>query len=426
MEKNNNRVYIIECRKQIEARLNWGDPGLWTNQDFEKLSEEIAGATNVQLSITTLKRIWGKVKYDNVPAVATLDALAQFTGYENWRAFRQRVAATCSLQTNSEPVQETVDIRLNKPAPRSNYTKWLWMTACLLVVTGVAGFYLIKNKSAGGVIDAAHYTFSSRTIVGEGVPNSVVFDYDALAAPSDSVGIQQSWDASKRKTVSKYQHQHTSIYYYPGYFRAKLVVNGNVVKEHDVLIKTKGWLPLVEQDPVPVYFEEGDALHGAELSLPMEKINSKHIQLQPQAPWMRYANVGNWGNVQTNAFRFEAQVRNDYREGSAICQRAEVRLLCNGSAVIIPLCAKGCISDINLLYLGNFYSGKEKDLSMFGVDGSKWNKLRIEGNNKLACIYINDVLALTIPAPEKVFTIEGVDFRFQGLGSVRGVKLEAK
>jgi len=77
--------YLDECRRQIETHLGWGDSGHWTSRDFEQLSEKISAATQVHLSATTLKRIWGKVKYDSLPAVTTLDTLAQFAGYDCWR-----------------------------------------------------------------------------------------------------------------------------------------------------------------------------------------------------------------------------------------------------------------------------------------------------------------------------------------------------
>jgi hypothetical protein len=44
----------------------------------------------VRLSISTLKRIWGKVKYDHSPTTATLNAIARFAGFDGWRDFQQQ------------------------------------------------------------------------------------------------------------------------------------------------------------------------------------------------------------------------------------------------------------------------------------------------------------------------------------------------
>lgn len=67
--------YIRKCLELAEARLNRGDGSEWTTYDFEKLSEAIEEATGVMLSVTTLKRLWGKLKYTNMPATTTLLSL---------------------------------------------------------------------------------------------------------------------------------------------------------------------------------------------------------------------------------------------------------------------------------------------------------------------------------------------------------------
>src|ERR1700761_7310896 len=82
-----NATGLEQCKRLIEASLGWGDPVSWTNEDFDTLSDRIAERTSVRLSVSTLKRIWGKVKYDSSPTMATLNALARFAGFEGWRDF---------------------------------------------------------------------------------------------------------------------------------------------------------------------------------------------------------------------------------------------------------------------------------------------------------------------------------------------------
>ena len=52
-----------KCLSEIEAKLGWGDSNNWSNADFEELSLLIQAETGIKLSVTTLKRVWGKVKY---------------------------------------------------------------------------------------------------------------------------------------------------------------------------------------------------------------------------------------------------------------------------------------------------------------------------------------------------------------------------
>ncbi len=433
-------AYLADCRLQIEARLGWGDSGLWTSRDFEALSEKILEATHIHLSATTLKRIWGKVKYDSLPAITTLDTLAQFAGYENWRAFRQDMTLSAasspqgSTAANTLPppastisstidlLQETASDKRNTPLS-GNRLIWVWTIAGMGAVIVLLGFYFARKKTSAPAIDPSQYQFSSKKVLTEGVPNSVVFDYEASASPFDSVYIQQSWDPARRKKVSKHQRQFTSVYYYPGFFKAKLMIGKQIVKEHELLIKTKGWLPIIEQTPVPVYFEEKEAMSGTELELPVEKIREKNIPLQPQTPWIRYANVGNWGDLQTDSFRLEATVKNEYREGSAICQNTEIRILCDGSAIIIPLCDKGCVSELNMLVLARSFSGKEQDLSFLGVDFHDWIHVVCTGGNGMFRLFLDNRLVFQSPLPAKPVAIKGIDLRFQGTGRIRNVTL---
>ena len=79
---------LSKLKKLIEGKIGWGDSEEWVNQDFLSLSGKIQEETKVSLSHMTLKRIWGKVKYDSLPNTYTLNTLAQFAGFENWRDFK--------------------------------------------------------------------------------------------------------------------------------------------------------------------------------------------------------------------------------------------------------------------------------------------------------------------------------------------------
>jgi hypothetical protein len=267
------------------------------------------------------------------------------------------------------------------------------------------------------------YSFSSKKIVTSGVPNSVVFDYDASRAPEDSVVIQQSWDTTRRVKVPRNGHQYTSVYYFPDFFHATLQVQNKVVKTHNLLIETNGWVPIVEHDPVPVYFTQQDAIAGGKMSLPVAKILEKNIQMQPTPPSVWFCNVRDFGDIYSDHFTFETSLKNDYSEGSAICQMTKVYLLCEGTAVWIPLCAKGCISNLDLYFTYFYASGKRDDLSAFGVDFSNSVKLRIESDSGRAKIFVNDHLAYTVPRHILHSKIIGIDFNFKGTGTVDYVSL---
>ena len=147
------------------------------------------------------------------------------------------------------------------------------------------------------------------------------------------------------------------------------------------------------------------------------------MSLMPQAPILSYTNVQDFGEIYTNDFVFESSIRNDYRDGSSVCQMTNIYLLCEGTAVSIPLCTKGCESAINFFFTNHTVSGKQKDLSAFGVSFNDFVKVKIESAHGIAKIFFNDKLVYTVNKDIIKSKIIGIDFTFQGTGSVDYVKL---
>jgi len=87
---------IRQLKRLFEEKTGWGDSDLWNNRDFMDLSLMIQEDTGIALSHVTLKRIWGRVRYESLPHTRTLDTLVQFLGYRNWREFRVRNAEACA------------------------------------------------------------------------------------------------------------------------------------------------------------------------------------------------------------------------------------------------------------------------------------------------------------------------------------------
>jgi hypothetical protein len=76
-----------QVKRLFEEKTGWGDSDLWNNQDFLELSGMIFDQTGIALSHVTLKRIWGKVRYESLPHTSTLNTIVKFLGYRTWREF---------------------------------------------------------------------------------------------------------------------------------------------------------------------------------------------------------------------------------------------------------------------------------------------------------------------------------------------------
>ena len=405
---------LLRCKKLIERKLDWGTSESWTSVDFDTLQQRILDETGVSLSASTLRRIWGRVDYQHLPSSTTLNTLAQFAGYSDWRAF-------IKPQTGSDLPPDSIEHLPAKPVKSSiNWVKLSWIAGVVIAIV-LIGIVAFDQKQPQ--LNANQYSFSSKPLT-RGIPNSVIFTYDASASPTDSVFIQQSWDPRLRTLVDKDGQTYTSIYYDPGYYRAKLIVGKQVVKEHSLLIPTNGWLGTIATKPVPVYLKPSEFIGPDMMRLPVTGIQQKNVPLQPQVPLIKYVNVGNFDPVPLTNFSFSSDVKNDYGEGAAACQQTWIELITDGMPISIPLSTKGCVSELMLLDGENAISGKKVDLSRFGVDFSKWVNVSCKSDGHKLTYRINGALAYEAVLPKKKINIVGIAYGFKGTGAVKSIKLQ--
>lgn len=269
------------------------------------------------------------------------------------------------------------------------------------------------------------YAFSSQPIT-KGIPNSVIFTYDASKAPGDSIFIQQSWDKRRRTVVEKNLHKHTSIYYEPGFYIAKLIVGEQIVKEHKLLVPTTGWLGTIDGPTIPVYLKNREFMTDSILQLPVSVIATKNVPMQPQTPNVHYYNVGNFEPVSIKNFNFSSEIKNEFRDGAGACQLSAITLITDDIPIVIPFSAKGCISELNFLSIDNFISGKKEDLSAFGADFSDWVEISCKSSGTKIQYLVNNKQVLELPLPARDIHIVGLAYTFQGTGAVKKVSLSSQ
>ncbi len=396
---------VLRCLKEIEEKLGWGNSDQWHNDVFIELSETIQGHTHVLLSPTTLKRIWGKIAYKSAPSISTLNTLSQFAGYNNWRDFKNKSKV-------KEPSWITKKILQNMSI--------IVIAASIMTLVFISFYSMIgskRNKSA--LTDISKVTFSSKPIT-EGLPNSVVFNFDLNNIKSDNLYIQQYWDKTKTIKVKSTQNQATGIYYFPGYFGAKLLVDGNIIKEHDLFIKSGGWVGTIEYKPVPKYIPQNDLL-GNYLSMPtsiIEEIKSNEDPLVTS-----FHLVDDFNNVYGDYMSIGTSVRNLYRDKWAVCQAFRIVILGTSGAMVIPFSIPGCVSDINLMLNDVYLKGKEHDLSAFGADFSEFRNIDIVIKEKKVTIYLDNMETYSRSYNESIGNFVGIRYKFLGAGEVGFLKV---
>ncbi len=434
MNNNIDTGYIRQCVELIEAKWQRGPSSEWKTYDFEKLSGEIFDATGESLSISTLKRLFGKVSYHNLPSVYTLNVLARFTGFDDWTAFkmRERIHGSHGPAGVSTASSKTTGLSVPPPEPLThrfrtvtNLKKKLgWWPLLILPLAALAYLFVSSTKPPRhGPVNPAAYSFSSNKMLTEGVPNSVVFHYDASAAATgDSVFIVQTWDMSRRTLVPRLGHAHSAIYYYPGYFNAKLVIDTQIVKTFGLLIASGGWLAIAERDPEPFYFKKEESHKEDGVLVDSALLAKNHLPVYPQAPSIQISYVKDMGPLPDDNFSFETTLRAEGNTNADACHTVEILILCKNDVFIFPLTDPACIGDLHLYAQGKGVSSKEADLSGFGADLRLWTSVKIETVNRHMQFIINNKPVYSLDFPNAPTDIVGVQYRFTGGGAVKDTR----
>lgn len=396
---------IKKCLHQIEEKLGWGSSDNWHNDVFIELSKNIHEHTNVLLSPTTLKRVWGKVNYNSNPSINTLNTLAQFSGFKNWRDFKNSFEQTSNA----------------KVRPKYSLPKFK-VLGVTIVLAGLVASILIAMRTNDSHLrkqDFTDVTFSSRPIT-SGLPNTVIFDFDLREIDSDSIYIQQFWDKTKTIRLNDYQSQATGQYYYPGYFRAKLLVDGIIGKEHDLFIKSDGWLGTLDYEPIPKYLDESLILNE-HLKLPDNIINEISLLDYPLESSYHY--VDDFGDLSGDHFSLETSMRNVYNEKWAVCSVSKIVILGSKGAMVIPFSIPGCVSEIGVMMNDVYLNGKEHDLSMFGTELSEFQDYNIRIEDSEISVSIDGKNIFKGKYNESIGRFVGIRYKFLGAGEVNHLKV---
>ncbi len=133
---------IVELlKKHIEQMI--GQP-VKTPKDFTLLAEKIFGRIHVQLSPTTLKRLWGYLNEPVAPRPSTLNYLAQFLGYSNLASFCESVQ--CPLDPQSHLVIGRMIAAEQIPLRAHIRLTWAPERVCEIVHEGNGRFSVLHSQ----------------------------------------------------------------------------------------------------------------------------------------------------------------------------------------------------------------------------------------------------------------------------------------
>lgn len=398
--------------KLIEEQLGWGPGDTWSNKDFQELSERIFGNTGKRLSVTTLKRIWGRAELVANPSIATLDILSEFLGYESWRQF---------LQLNESGPSKNSALKMKGLSKALKGILGLLILISLVAVFWNDSFEGLKKTNEKPIPysrDSIEFSFEK---VSTGYPNTVIFRYDVGNLPFDSLTIYQSWDKSKRIPLTEPQGLVTSTYYLPGYFLTKLAINDEIVQEKDLYIPTNGWqgMFLGENKDITYLKQEELAMNGV---LKVKTDVLPRLDLNPGAS-LYLANLGLKPEINGSDFSLESEFRMSMPSERSICRNIRFTVTGTKEVLSFQFSIPGCVGDLMFFLNKEMISGRNLDLSAFGLEGDAWVNCKINVQDNRITLMLNDKPIFNHELSSGIGSIGGVQFMFEGLGEIRTLNL---
>lgn len=403
--------------QEIEQQLQWGSAENWRHQDFQNLSKKIFEKTEGQLSTNTLKRIWGKLSYNSLPNSHTLNTLAQFADYENWISFQSNHDASFISENKKETTSSLSPGSIFSPS----VLRWFGTIILLLSLTVIAVSLIPKitfSSLSPTVLESIQ--FSHRPVT-TGVPNTVIFKYDVSQVPSDSIQIQQNWDERRRFFIQKDRYEIASTYYYPGHWRAKLVVDNQVIKEQDVYIKSEGWLATINRTPIPRYLKNEELIRKGYLGI-NEEVHQEIMTRKAPPEVLAYHFIEAFPNLESSNFSIELLFKNTYTKGDAICQYSRIGIDCTEGVFLIPFTIPGCVGDISMRFNEVRQIGQHHDFSAFGCDFQEWQHFKLTIKDKNARLFLNHQLIHEVTYEQDAGKVAGINVSFAGSGIIDDVK----
>ena len=404
-------VHLDLCKTLIEEKLGWGPSDNWTTQDFEELSIRIQDSTEQVISATTLKRLWGRVAYDNKPSRHSLDTLALFLEYDSWRTF--------TSAHPEEPDNAVPSTSSENAAPKHRGVPVVILSVGMLLLGASTILWLGTRTNAP---EPQSVQFSSRTVSMD-LPNTVIFEYDVSGIEADSFFIQQSWDMNLRQKVSASNSVHSSTYFYPGYYSAKLIANNDILLEHPVHVKTQDWKVLLEENPMPFYLPPEAMKNDGTLAVSKEWLNKSGFPIDDGKHVLGYYLVQDFGPLQMSNFSLEAVVSHIKSEPLRPCQGGQVTIRGEDGMIRFPFDIPGCTGLMRVVAGDVHLAGESNDLSSFGADYSNWQLVQLDVRDKEVTVQIGTNQPFTFNYSYEMGKVVGVWFQFVGRGMIDEIRL---
>ncbi len=402
MSRKINLTDVIRC---CENRFGHGEAAHWTHSDFSELNREILQDTGTNISINTLKRIFGKLSVDEsyIPQQATIEALQKFGRY--------------TVTENSQKIpEETVDSKVSLPRAKRKLIPY-FIALAVIVALGLVSWNLFKPAAA----------LSGQIVLKktEGVlPSTAVFELQ-LPKTKDSLFVDFG-DKSPLININQEQKLITHNYIFSGVFKVSLLVRQSIIAETKVSVSSDKWIALSYHDQMRNHYFEIPAVKTTADSL-FNLTNSQLHKVGLDTAQRIFTRLYNYSpvNYSKDDFTFETTFKNPPRKNGISCNSTQFQVSGINSMIRFKLSSPGCSSRVLNVLSEQRFEGYKVDLSQFVLEQEKWSTIRLINRSKQVSLFVNGKLLFSGSYQKPLGEIKGLFIEFEGDGFVKTCDLTA-
>lgn len=410
MHKKAALSLIIQC---CQNRFNHGDIANWKHGDFLELSNEIYSETEVNISVNTLKRIFGKitVEDDYLPQQATIDALKKYGRYDP-----------------SVVIDQTLDVAPQTPvlpsAPQSpikqNKRRFLWLSVLSIIAIGIIAFYFSKNGNRKTV---GQITLSEM----EGVLPATAYFNVKCSKGNDSLFLDFG-DKSTQVVIDKSSVRAAHVYLFPGVFNVSLQTRTKVIARTKVVVRSQGWIAFSyhRQRELPNHYYAFPAIAtGPDSLFHISNLRLAQMGLDTfSSLYTRIANFSPLSQKVADDFIFEATFRNSLPEKGIYCSSTQFQIVGLRNFIRFRFSSVGCSYRAAITLSEQTYNGTTLRLSSFAIHLEKWNTIRIVNKNKNVTLFLNNKPLYKGVYKNSLGSLQGMFIEFEGNGYAKQIRLK--
>ena len=420
--ENKQSFYHLEiCCRYVGEK--YGKPliSTWTNGDYIRLSSILSHKTNVQISPSTLKRIFGKLKTTEryYPQKATRDALADFAGFTDWETFVQKHPRPVKQQEKKEerPVlseQKTIRRKRN------------WLPA-LVLLTGIAVIVIwqFNKKEAPTVVNTRGINLICNNPEGEN-PHSATFKIQLPENFSgDAANFKIDFGDGRRERKITPGLLVTHYYEIPGRHYAVLKYNDFPLDTIPIYLKTNRWTvtAAMQHDTTRVYpVNNSNIFKNGKIRVDADELFRAGIDTN-RTFFVHFANLKPL-NINGDNFELLADLTTSQLRPGVRCSQVTVDIYGEKSKHSMMLIKPGCVSWAYLQFSENIIGGETDDLSSMGADLSGGGIVKLQVIDKKVKLLVNKKLLYETSYNFPLKKVYGVKITFSGIGTLNDLVLK--